>query len=938
MVRGLRSSPVICLAAVIGLLRGGCVLDAADPTPEPEPPQAATPETSRSEFSPADEAVRLLREMYPSPTDDLMQPSPAVPPRRSYQMPLAEPPTREIPLPVIPEGTPIDVPQARQRDFRIIRRYGAPYQLTREPMPDKQTVRYVITGGIIINIDYPEANMAIEFATDNAVIWTRGGLVDLTQGFSTNAENRVEVEIYLAGNVVVRTVSRTPVPLLGRREPLTQTLYADQVYYDVERNRAIALDADLELSAPSLKDAIHFRGQEVWRLGLDDWQVRNADLYSSKLPADPGLKLSSPDVTLNQRRVIRRNIFGLPYRDIFTGERIVDTEQIVTARNSRLEIWDVPVAWFPYLRTDVTDPLGPFVGLGLGMDRIFGQQVYTSWDMYKLLALKGPPGHKWLLNVDYLSDRGPGVGSYYYYSLPSTAPLGTPEARQPRGYGESKGYWINDHGTDILGGDRGPQPTQPPNRGRFYWRHLEALSPEWFYQGQLAFVSDLNFLEQYYKFEWDTGPNQETFQYLSFTRGIFGASALVEPKVARPFIAETMSLPRLRGSVIGASFFDLFTYHVQGEAGYFLARPAEVNPLPVLPTDQRIDTARFDLLQELSLPLALGPFKVVPYASVDLTQYTDDLTGDAQGRYIAGGGVRTSIPFARLYDDVTSEIFNVNGLYHKAVWSATYHNVYSNVSYLNLPYLDRLTDDAVDQGYRNMRLFMQTYYPPPTGQLLQFSPQFDPQRMAIRRLTPGAVDTRDSLQVAQLDLRQRWQTKRGYPGLEHTVDLAILDLSASYFPTQNRDNFGHPWSFLEYDFLYNLGDSTSILSSGWFEPYNTGSRYWSVGGYFSRPDRSNIYLGYRQTDPLNSKAVTAVFGYQMSRKYFTNLAVTYDFGLQSALSNTLSLTRTGTDLTFTMGITYNALVNNFGVQFMVLPNLVAATTGNRLGLAGLAGR
>lgn len=928
------------LAAAMSLL--AATLRAADPTPEPEPlpPPAAEPEAPRSEFSPTVDAARIFKEMYPSPTDDLMQPSPAVPPRRSYQRPVPPPASPDAPLPVIPEGTPIAVPRADQRDFRIIRRYGAPYQLTREQMPDNQTVRYVITGGIIINVNFPDAKTptTMEFATDNAVIWTRGGgAVDMAQGFSSNKDNKVEVEVYLAGNVVVRTLSRTPVPVFGRRELLSQTLFADQVYYDVERNRAIALDADLELSSPSLQDSVHLRGKEVWRLGLDDWQVNSADLYSSKLPSDPGLKLNTRDVTLHQQQVLRRNIFGIPYRDIMTGEQIIANEQILTARNSRVEVWDVPVWYIPYLKTDITDPLGPFVGIGVGMDRIFGEQLYTSWDMYKLLALKGPPNHKWLLNVDYLSDRGPGVGTNYFYTLPGMAGDGIPDPRFPRGAGEIKGYWINDRGLDVLGGDRGVQPMQPPNRGRFYWRHTESFGTDWFYQSQLAFVSDLNFLEEYYKYEWDNGHNQETAQYLTFTRGIFGASALVEPKIARPFIAETMSLPRLRGSVIGASFFDLFTYNVQGEAGYFMARPSEVNPLPVLPTDQRIDTGRFDLNQELSLPFALGPIKVVPYGTVDLTQYTEDLTGDAQGRYIAGGGVRTSLPFSRLYEDVHSEIFNVNGIYHKSVWSANYNNVYSNVPFTDLPYLDRLNDDAVDQGYRNMRLFMQTYYPAPTGQLLQFGEQFDPQNMAIRRLTPTAVDTRDSMQVAQLDLRQRWQTKRGYPGLEHTVDLAVLDMSASYFPQQNRDNFGHPWSFLEYDFLYNLGDSTSFTSSGWFEPYNTGSRYWNVGAFFSRPDRSNIYLGYRETDPLNSKAVTAVFGYQMSRKYFTNLAVTYDFGLQSALSNTLSLTRTGTDLTFTLGITYNSLVNNFGVQFMVLPNLVAATT-KTFGMGGLAGR
>ena len=42
----------------------------------------------------------------------------------------------------------------------------------------------------------------------------------------------------------------------------------------------------------------------------------------------------------------------------------------------------------------------------------------------------------------------------------------------------------------------------------------------------------------------------------------------------------------------------------------------------------------------------------------------------------------------------------------------------------------------------------------------------------------------------QLDINQRWQTKRGYPGMEHIIDWMTLDLKATVFPTPNRDNFG----------------------------------------------------------------------------------------------------------------------------------------------------
>jgi hypothetical protein len=165
--------------------------------------------------------------------------------------------------------------------------------------------------------------------------------------------------------------------------------------------------------------------------------------------------------------------------------------------------------------------------------------------------------------------------------------------------------------------------------------------------------------------------------------------------------------------------------------------------------------------------------------------------------------------------------------------------------------------------------------------------------------------------------------------MEHTVDVFTLDMSASYFPQQNRDNFGKPFGFLEYSALWNVGDRVAVISNGWFDPYSQGARYYTVGAYLDRPDRTNFYFGYRQTDPLNSKLVSATFGYQMSKRYYMNVGVSYDFGIQAALSNTLSLTRTGSDLTVTLGFTYNALQNNFGMQFLVIPNLANSLAPGR---------
>jgi hypothetical protein len=465
------------------------------------------------------------------------------------------------------------------------------------------------------------------------------------------------------------------------------------------------------------------------------------------------------------------------------------------------------------------------------------------------------------------------------------------------------------------------------------WRHQQEILEGMYFQGQVAYLSDKNFLEQYYKNEFDLGPNQETFAYLSWNRGNLWASGLANVRLERPWVPETQWVPRVDGALVGQSFFDMLVYSARANAGYALARPSEINPVSLLPTDQRIDTGRIDLLQELSLPFSLGPVRLAPYGTIDLTGYTDDLTGNSAGRVWGGGGTRASLPFSRLYEGAASDLFNVRGLYHKAVLGANYLYARSSIPYTQLPYLDRLNDDATDQAWRNITPMQPEFVSGPNGFLLQDAPDplspFNPQRYAIRRLVQSRVDTLDDINVLQMDLRQRLQTKRGYPGLEHTVDLVSLMTSLSYFPEAKRDNFGHPFAFLEYDFLWNVGDRTAFSSTGWFEPYEAGSSYYTFGAFFNRPDQTTFYLGYRQIDPVNSRAVLGSVGYQLSQRYYLNAGVSYDFGINQALSNSFTLTRTGTDLTVSIGFTYNSLVNNFGFQFLVVPNLVNSVGGGR---------
>jgi hypothetical protein len=115
----------------------------------------------------------------------------------------------------------------------------------------------------------------------------------------------------------------------------------------------------------------------------------------------------------------------------------------------------------------------------------------------------------------------------------------------------------------------------------------------------------------------------------------------------------------------------------------------------------------------------------------------------------------------------------------------------------------------------------------------------------------------------------------------------------------------------------------------------------TVGLFFDRPDRTTYFVGYRQIDPLQSRAITGAVTYVFSEKYSMTLSASYDLGLSAAFGNSVIFTRTGRDLQISMGFTYNSLQNNFGAIVEIVPNLASrrGTPGmGMLGGQGMAGQ
>jgi len=810
-------------------------------------------------------------------------------------------------------------------------RYSREIKWASETLPSGET-ETVINTGVILNVtDINEKNGILDIEADRVVLWTRGSnskeMVDNMR--SAQGQQFQDMQCYLAGNVEIRT----------RDKKEERVLRAAEVYYDVSRSVAVALQADLEIKQPLLADPMHVKAEELDQLNAKLSHAIHTEVFASKLPSDPGIKVVVADGDLEEKQVLKKSIFGRQVINRATGQPEIETQQIFTGRNAILDFgvasdFYVPLFYWPWFRADVRDPLGPLQSVGFNYNRIFGFEFLTTFDVFDLLGVDREPGTHWKLNVDYLTARGPALGTQY--DAVSKEMFGIPGLYTTT----INAYGIYDTGVDILGYNRGQMLlvspgddrfiSHTPYRGRFSGMFNGQDLPEGFsIQARTYALSDRNFMEQYFPNEYYNGPEEETSLYVKQQQGIWAWTALAQTRI-QDWMTETDYLPKVDGYLIGEKLFGLFTYNVRADATLAHLQPADLPP-PYSVTTRNIETGRFDLNQELSLPFTLGPFKLVPYATLDLADYTRDLADQERGRVYGGLGLRGSIPFSRLYPDIQSELLNLDGIYHKIVVSGNFYAAHSDTSFLLLPELDRLNDMNSDRALRDIHPWDPYLYP--NGLLLATSPVYDPQRYAIRMLLDNRIDTLDSIEVLQLDVRQRWQTKRGFPGQEHIIDWMTLDVGASIFPQSERDDFGHTLGFITYDHAWNIGDRTAIFSSGLFEPFENGARAFNIGVSLNRPDRTNFTFSYRQIDPVDSKAVIAAVTYAFSAKYAATTTTLYDFGNKNFLFSA-TVSRIGTDLQLNVGVNYSTLVNTFGLQVEVIPNVVPA---NRRGVPGAGG-
>jgi hypothetical protein len=698
----------------------------------------------------------------------------------------------------------------------------------------------------------------------------------------------------------------------------------------VAQDQGVVLAAELLTPVPEYQGLLRLKADVLQVVDRQNIQAFGAAVTSSRLGV-PSYWFQAENVSFkDEPRPATEPFTGRPIIDPLTGQQELDHKYLATARNNFVYVEGVPVFYWPTIATDLTQPSYYLERIKLGSDSVFGTQFMADWNAFQLLGIRRPPeGVKWNFSTDYLSDRGFGLGTNVTYEKDSFLGIPSPS----RGFFDAWG--IKDDGLDNLGLDRRNLIPSTDYRYRVLSQHRQYLPSGWQYFGELGLVSDRNFLEQYYELEWDTQKDATTGFELKkyFANQSFSLSMNTR---YNDFWTQTEWLPRLDHFMSGQPLlFDRLTWYSHSQVSYAHQRPATMPTQPsqaalwqLFPWETDSEGIRASSRQEIDLPLTLGPVKVVPYALGEVAHWGGDVTDNDLTRLYGQAGVRASVPMWSVNPGVQSSLFNLNGLAHKIVFETDVFFADANRDVDQLPMYDAFDDDALEE---NRRIYSFTSF----GGVLP--DKFDPRYYAIRSglqswVASPSLELVEDLTMARFGVRQRWQTKRGIPGQERIVDWMLLDVQGSMYPQADRDNFGQEFGQLDYDFRWHLGDRFTLLSDGYMDLFADGLRSVSLGGVISRPERGQMYLGYRSLEgPITSNIVNARVSYRLSEKWIANIGASYDFGPAGNIGQSVSIVRVGESALFRLGFVVDTGRENVGLQLAIEPRFLPRSQLGRVG-------
>ncbi len=767
---------------------------------------------------------------------------------------------------------------------------------------------WLITGGVNLLIDgAQQVDGPVDLSADRMVIWTV-----LSDGADFTGEGQMQssetpLQIYLEGNIIIRQGNNT--------------VRASRAFFDARENKALMINAELITKFPQIQGDIRIRAAELRQISEYQFVGNNAWMTTSRF-GEPGYRLQASEIFVEPWE--DDWFFGPPERDPDTGEYSDEPVLWATTTDNTFYLGNTPLFYYPQMSFPAEDPNIPLRNIRIGNDRVLGTQLYTTWNLFKLMGVRRPNNARLDLHADYFHKRGFEGGLTGSYRDPNRFGLGG--VSQSGGLG----YYINDRGTDNLGSDRPNLIPPNENRGRVN------LWDRWLFEDghqlytEFSWLSDRNYLEQYDERAYDADKDYENVISLSRSIGNNAYSVTAQPRLY-DYYNQQEYLPRGDLYTLSEPIMDgWFTWSQHSSATYATTEIAEPptdpnDPYTVLPYEGNFQGDVLMTRHQIDAPFNLGPVKVVPYALGEAAHWGDDYSGNEFSRLYGNAGIRSSLEFWKAFPEVESSLFNLNGLAHKVTLFADYSYAQSNQPLSRIPYVNDFDDNSQEQFRR--RLVGNVF----NGTLPN---QFEPRGYALRSGTGTSVtapyhELVDDRQALTFGIQQRLQTKRGPINNQRITNWMTLDLESTFFPDASRDNFNEDFGLYGARYNWFVGDMTTVMASAYFDTFDDAQRVYNVGLLSRRDTRGSLYLGFRSIEgtSLRSQIITASYSYQHSDKWISSVSTSYDVGMQNNLGQAITLTRVGADFLVHAGFNVDATRSNVGFMLSVEPRFARLGSG-----------
>lgn len=809
-------------------------------------------------------------------------------------------------LPGLPEKKPpVEEPVAKEIKFdypvNITGLWERPLEIEDIDMADGSRVSTVI-GRFYLWQKRDEKGGLLELQADSAVIFHGGEQSE--SGQDTRSKNVLgggSVQAaYLKGNIIMTEGPRT--------------IRADEIYYDFQERRALAVNAEIRSFDPERGIPIYLRAVKLRQISENVFNADEITLTTSEF--------YMPQVAMEASRVLLTDTTGIDAR---TGKKVEKSSYDVILYDAKMKLNQNTVFYWPRLRTNLERPDIPIKSVHIGRNSEFGTSIETRWYLSRLLGLKEPSGVDSVLAVDYFGKRGAGAGVDIDY-------------RQQDYFGDVIAYVLRDRGTDDLGrtSDRRNQDPGEDIRGRFRFRHRHYLPYDWQATIETSYASDENFIEWFYRSEFDTGKKQETLVHLKRLKDNWAFSFLGKFRINN-HKTMTEELPSVEFHLKGASFWDhKLTFYSDTRISRFRDRLSS----KLEPGDSRLDDPQqfytfVSTRNEVDMPFMWNTVKVVPfvagtYGFEDQDGYATKLNGTGADRedsvLLGEAGVRMATMFWKEDQYVRSRLWDINGIRHIVkphVEAVVYHDDDETIE------MRDIVNFGVSQRWQSRR-----------------GPKDNLRSFDWMRLDIDATWLKDAADSARAPLTQ------STAGFRQNYGPAKFIWNDSAIPTLSRRNqylYALMRNSVNADYMWRLSDTTMVLADMNYDTKSSVVQQLNVGvARYVHPDIS-YYIGSRYLRPViidiasdniheeGSNSFVMAATYALNPKYTATFAQEYNFDFGKNVKSELTILRRYHRMYYGFTFATDESLKRKSVVFSIWPQGVKELAMGRRKYIGLVG-